>query len=158
MRVNECIEVQTTPEARFSIPPWFAEVVIVAQYLAMHGLFDAFGPQVRLVRGHFGKYEPLDFLALLIGYALSGERTLADFFDRLTPFAPAFMALFGRKCLPHRSSLSRFLARVDHPCLEAFRTLFEQFSFPEGWSAETIGGIGDRQGHRYIVFDVDATR
>ena len=29
----------------------------------------------------------------------------------------------------------------------------------QGWTPETpIGGIWDRQGHRYIVFDVDATR
>jgi hypothetical protein len=42
--------------------------------------------------------------------------------------------------------------------LEAFRTLFEQHSFAEGWTPETIGGIWDRQGRRYIVFDVDATR
>jgi hypothetical protein len=111
-----------------------------------------------LVRGHFGTYEPIDFLALLIGYAISGERTLADFFERLTPFGPAFMALFGRKSLPHRSSLSRFLADVDRPCVEAFRTLFEQSSFGEGWTPETIGGIFDRQGRRSIVFDVDATR
>jgi hypothetical protein len=51
---------------------------------------------------------------------------------RLAPFGSAFMALFGRASLPHRSSLSRFLADVDRPCLEAFRTLFEQFSFAEG--------------------------
>lgn len=41
---------------------------------------------------------------------------------------------------------------------EAFRTLFAQLSFPEGWTTETVGGIFDRQRHRYIVFDVDATR
>ena len=64
MRVNECIEVQTSPEARFSIPPWFAEVVIVAQYLATQGLFDVLGQQVRFVRGHFGKYEPLEFIEM----------------------------------------------------------------------------------------------
>jgi hypothetical protein len=74
-------------------------------------------------------YEPIDFLALLIGYARSFERTLSDFFERLVPFGTAFMALFGRNCLPHRSSLSRFLADVDRPCLESFRTLFEQSSF-----------------------------
>ena len=96
---------------------------------------------MRLVRGRFGTYEPIDFLALLIGYAMSGERTLSDFFERLAPFGTAFMALFGRKSLPHRSSLSRFLADVDRPCLEAFRTLFEQSSFAEGWTPETIGGI-----------------
>lgn len=27
-------------------------------------------------------YEPIDFLAALVGYAISGERTLADFFER----------------------------------------------------------------------------
>jgi hypothetical protein len=155
---NCCIEVQTSPEDRPSVPAWFAEVVIIVQHLAKKGLLDAFAQQVRLVRGRFGSYEPIDFLALLIGYAISGERTLSDFFERLAPFGPAFMALFGRQCLPHRSSLSRFLTDVDRPCLEAFRGLFEQSSFAEGWTNDSIGGIWDRQGRRYIVFDVDATR
>jgi hypothetical protein len=158
MTSNPCIEVQTFPEDRPSVPAWFAEVVIIVQHLATKGLLDAFAHQVRLVRGRFGNYEPIDFLALLIGYTVSGERTLAAFFERLTPFGSAFMALFGRRCLPHRSSLSRFLADVDLPCLETFRRLFEQDSFAEGWTSETIGGIWDRQGRRYIVFDVDATR
>ena len=155
---DSCIEVHTSPLDRPSVPAWFAEVVIVAGQLAKKELLDAFVHQVRLRRGRFGSYEPIDFLALLIGYAISGERTLADFFERLAPFGSAFMALFGRSSLPHRSSLSRFLADVDRPCLEAFRTLFEQSSFAEGWTSETIGGIWDRQGHRYLVFDVDATR
>src|SRR5438045_7007413 len=49
-------------------------------------VLSAFADQIRLVRGHFGHYEPIDFLALFIGYAVSGERTLADFFERLSPF------------------------------------------------------------------------
>lgn len=155
---NPCIEVQTTPEDRPSVPVWFAEVVIMVQHLATKGLLEAFAYQVRLVRGRFGTYEPIDFLALLVGYAISGERTLADFFERVAPFETAYMALFGRKYLPHRSSLSRFLADVDRPCLEAFRMLFQQQSFAQGWTSETIGGIFDRQGRRSIVFDVDATR
>ncbi len=72
---NPCIEIQTSPVDRFSVPEWFAEVVIVAQHLAMNELLEAFAHQVRLVRGRFGSYEPIDFLALLIGYAISGERT-----------------------------------------------------------------------------------
>jgi hypothetical protein len=155
---NPGIEVQTTSENRFAVPAWFAEVVIIAGYLEKKGLLEAFAHQVRLVRGRFGTYEPIDFLARLFGYAISGERTLSDFFERLEPFEPAFMALFGRRCLPHRSSLSRFLADVDRPCVEAFRALFEQQTFADGWTAETIGGIFDRQGRRYLVFDVDATR
>src|SRR5205807_5494805 len=104
------IEVHTSPEERPSVPAWFAEVVIVAQHLATKRLLDAFAHQVRLVRGRFGTYEPLDFLALLLGYAISGERTLSDFFERLAPFGSAYMALFGRRSLPHRATLSRFLA------------------------------------------------
>jgi hypothetical protein len=103
-------------------------------------------------------YEAINFLALLIGYARSFERTLSDFFERVAPFEMAFMALFGRRDLPHRSSLSRFLADVDRPCLDHFRRLFEQQRFVDGWTAETVGGIFDRQGRRHIVFDVDATR
>jgi hypothetical protein len=91
---------------------------------------------------------PIDFLVLLIGYAISGEGTLSDFFERLAPFGPAFMALFGRASLPHRSSLSRFLSDGDRPCLQAVRSLFEQDGFAEGWTPETIGGIWDRQGRR----------
>ena len=119
MLPNPCIEIQTAPDARPSVPPWFAEVVIMAQHLATNGLLDAFAHQVPLVRGRFGRYEPLDYLALLVGYAVSGERTLAEFFERLAPFASAFMALFGRSTLPHRSSLSRFLAAVDRPLLRS---------------------------------------
>lgn len=155
---NPCIEIHTMVEERPSVPAWFAEVVMVAGYLSEKGLLEAFASQIRLVRGRFGEYELLDFLAVLIGYALSGERTLADFFERVAPFGTAFMALFGRTELPHRSSLSRFLADVDRECLEAFRALFHQHALATGWTQETIGGIFDRQARRYMVFDIDATR
>ena len=72
---NPCIEVQTSRDERPSVPAWFAEVVMVAQHLTTTGLLDALVQQVRLVRGRFGSYEPIDFLALLFGYAISGERT-----------------------------------------------------------------------------------
>jgi hypothetical protein len=155
---NPCIEIHTTAEERPSVPPWFAEVVMVARYLTEKGLLEAFAQQIRLVRGRFGSYEPIDFLAPLIGYAVSGERTLANFFERVAPFGTAFMALFGRAELPHRSSLSRFLADVDRECLEASRTLFQKHALADGWTSETISGVWDRQDRRYIVFDVDATR
>ena len=76
---NQCIEVQTSPLERPSVPAWFAEVAILSQHLATTGLLEVFTQQIRLVRGHFGTYEPIDFLVLLIGYAISAERTLADF-------------------------------------------------------------------------------
>ena len=105
-----------------------------------------------------GHYEVIDFLAVLFGYAISGEPTLAAFFERLAPFAGPFMALFGRERLPHRSTLSRFLAAIDQPCLKALRTLFEQECFQHGFSQAHVGGLSDRQGRRLVIIDVDATR
>ncbi len=51
---------------------------------------------MRLARGRTGHYDVIDFVAVLLGYALSGESTLEAFFDHLQPFAGPFMALFGR--------------------------------------------------------------
>ena len=99
---RQCIEVQTSAVDRPSVPPWLAEVTILAQHLTAKGLLEAFAHQIRLVRGHFGYYEPIDFLVLLLGYAISGERTLADFFERLSPFGSAFMAL-DAACQPSPS-------------------------------------------------------
>jgi len=53
-------------------------------------------------------YAVIDFLAVLFGYAISGERTLEEFYQRLHPVAVPFMALFERERLPSRSALSRF--------------------------------------------------
>jgi len=64
----------------------------------------------------------IDFVA--VGYAISGERTLETFYERLQPFANAFMALFGRDRLPARSTLSRFLAALDQTPVETLRALF----------------------------------
>jgi hypothetical protein len=49
---------------------------------------------------------------MLLGYAISGERTLEMFYERVQPFANPFMALFGRDRLPARSTLPRFLAAL----------------------------------------------
>ena len=57
-------------------------------------------------------------------YAVSGERTLEEYYERLQPIAPAFMALFGRDRLSARSTLSRFLAALDQAPVEALRTVF----------------------------------
>lgn len=140
------VDIHTTAAPQPSIPPWFAETVLIASYLRSQGLLETLNAQVHLVRGRFGQYEALDFMALLFGYAISGERTLQAFFDRLRPFAEPFMALFERGTLPHRSTLSRFLADVDLSCLHAQRTAFATSSFVWGWTQETIGGLWDRSG------------
>ncbi|SRR6266851_3401454 len=58
-------------------------------------------------------YPVIDFLAVLFGYEILGERTLEEFYQRLQPFAVPFMALFERERLPSRSALSRFASGID---------------------------------------------
>src|SRR5260370_27198630 len=76
---------------------------------------------------------------------LSGDPTRLSIYEPLAPFASPFMALFGRDQLPHRSTLSRFLAALDQPTVEALRTLFHKDllarkPFP------SLGGLFDRTG------------
>jgi hypothetical protein len=68
---------------------------------------------VRFTRQRFGHYDVIDFLVVLFGYAISGERTLETFYEGLQPFAVPFMALFGRDHFPARSTLSRFLKELQ---------------------------------------------
>ena len=152
------ITIQTSPEEAPSIPPWFAEVVLLARFFSQHGYLAAISEQVRLARGRAGTSEVLDFVAVLLGYAASGEPTLQAFFERVQPFAQPFMALFGRNQLPARSTLARFLAAVDRPCLDALRRLFLHDRLQQGFIGDQMGGFFDAQGRRLLVFDIDGTR
>ena len=132
--------------------------MLLARYFSQQGYLDAISRQVRLARGRAGTFEVLDFVVVLLGYAVSGESTLEAFFDRLAPFAHLFMALFGRDQLPHRATLSRFLAAVDTPCRDALRHLFQDDLVQSGCAGEHLGGFLDCLGHHLVVFDVDGTR
>jgi hypothetical protein len=100
----------------------------------------------------------LDFLAVLFGYAVSSERTLEAFYERLLPWATPFMALFGRNRLPARSTLSRFLAALTPEPVEALRTLILSDLLARPLvKGEQPGGLWDRQGTHRLVFDVDGT-
>lgn len=51
---HPCLEVQTSEAPQAAVPPWFAETILLAQYLRTHRLLEAMATQVRLVRGRFG--------------------------------------------------------------------------------------------------------
>jgi len=116
--------IQTSAVSAPSTPSWFGEVALIAGYLRKHGVLSQINERVRFVRRRDVCYEVIDFLAVLFGYAISGERTLEAFYERLQPFAVPFMALFERDHLPARSTLSRFLAALTETPVEALRTLF----------------------------------
>ena len=116
--------IQTSSESVLATPPWFGEATLIVEHLRKQGVLSAICERVRFARRRFGHYEVIDFLAVLFGYAISGERTLQAFYEGLQPFAVPFMALFDRDQLPARSTLSRFLAALTQEPVEALRALF----------------------------------
>jgi hypothetical protein len=153
------ISIQTSEHSAPLPPPWFGEVVLIAAHLRKQGVFDAITQQVHFARRRFGRYEVIDFVAVLFGYAISGERTLEAFYETLLPFAEPFMALFGRDRLPARSTLSRFLTALTPEPVEALRTLFldDLLARPLGPERQ-IGELVDREAQPRLVFDIDGTR
>jgi hypothetical protein len=142
-----------------STPFWFGEVAVIAHALRRLDVLATIEERVRFARRRFGYYDLIDFVAVLLGYAISGERTLEAFYERVQPFAAPFMALFGRDRLPHRSTLSRFLAALNQAVVEALRTVFlEDLVARPLEKEEKTGGLWDRQGNQWMVFDVDGTR
>ena len=89
---------------------------------------------------------------------MSAEPTLLAFYERLIPFATPFMALFGRKSLPPRATLSRFLAALDQPTVEALRVVFEEDLVTRTAQTFAPGGRWDRLGSHWLVVDVDGTK
>jgi hypothetical protein len=153
------LHIQTASEAQFATPSWLGEVALVASHLQKQGILNKICERVRFARRRFGRYDVLDFLAVLFGYAISGERTLEAFYESVQPFAVPFMALFGRASLPAASTLSRFLAALPAEPVEALRTLFlEDLLARRLGTEESCTGLWDRQENRWLVFDIDGTR
>jgi len=153
------VTIQTSSESVASTPSWFGEVTVIAHFFNQLGVLAAIEEQVRFARRRFGHYDTIDFVAILLGYAISGERTLETFYEGVQPFATAFMALFGRERLPHRSPLSHFLSALDQAAVEALRTLFLNDLLARPLEKEEpTGGLWDREANHYLVFDVDGTR
>jgi hypothetical protein len=151
------VTIQITPKSVPSTPSWMGEVAAFAQVFTHTGILKAIQEQLRFARARFGQYDLIDFVAVLIGYTLSGEPTRLSFYERLAPEASPFMALFRRNQLPHRSTLSRFLAALDQASVEALRALF-QHDLLARKSFASPGGLFDRTGKQWMVVDVDGTR
>ncbi len=70
------------------------------------------------------------------------------------------MALFGRRCLPHRSrTLVARLSDVDRPCARSgSHALRAADVHAMGGHRKPLAASSRCQAHRSMVFDVDATR
>jgi hypothetical protein len=156
---NSAVTIQTSSQFMPSTPHWLGEVALLVHHLRKQGVLSAICERVRFARRRFGHYEVIDFVAVLFGYAISGERTLEAFYETLLPFAEPFMALFGRDRLPARSTLSRFLTALTPEPVEALRTLFLDDVLARPLSPERqTGELVDREAQPRLVFDIDGTR
>jgi hypothetical protein len=91
---------QITPESKPSTLSWMGEVTAFAQVLTHEGILAAIAEQVRFTRARFGRYETLDFVAVLLSYAVSGEPTLLAFYE----LAPSLNPL-PFSCRPHSADI-----------------------------------------------------
>ncbi len=73
------VSIQTSSQAAPLPPPWFGEVVLIIAHLRKQGVLDAITQRVRFARRRFRRDVVIDFVAVLFGYAISGERTLEAF-------------------------------------------------------------------------------
>ena len=105
------VHIQIAPESAPTTPCWFAEVAIMAEILKTYGLVKRIETKVRFARARFDHYELIDFVAVLIGYGVSGEATLKAFYERLAPFASPFMALLRIDTVP-----SGVVSVMPHNC------------------------------------------
>src|SRR5260370_9943172 len=102
---DSSVTIQTSSQSVPATPCWLGEVSLIAHYLRHQGVLALLEERVPFARRRFGHYDLIDFVAVLLGYAISGERTLETFYERVQPFANASIALVGRTRLPARSAL-----------------------------------------------------
>ncbi len=79
---DSSVTIQTSPQSVPSTTSWFGEVAIIAHYPTRQGVLSAIEEHVRFARRRFGHFEVIDFVTVLIGYVISGERTLETFAER----------------------------------------------------------------------------
>jgi hypothetical protein len=83
-----CMKLSTVSPSLFGHP-------LVASHFQKQGILNKRAERVRFARRRFGRYDTLDVVSVLFGYAISDERTLEAFYEGVHPFTSAFMALLG---------------------------------------------------------------
>ena len=152
------VSIQTSAQPQRTPPPWLAEAVLILQLARDSALLTKMQQTVRVPRGRMGTFEVCDFFLVLLLYAVSGERTLLALYAAMAPCLALLAALWSRKHIPARCTLSRFLSAVAVPATEALRQLLFEDLLTHGLSGERVGGLVDRTGARHVLFDIDGTR
>ncbi|MBP6833093.1 MAG: hypothetical protein KA978_20055, partial [Deltaproteobacteria bacterium] len=102
-------------------------------------------------------YVALDYLLVLLTFAVSDAPHLKALFAQLPPIASALAAVWDRATLPSRAALSRFLEAARPHHVRAFGAMLLDDLIDAGIPTEQAGGLFDRDGQRTLVFDDDGT-
>ena len=148
----------TTATSLRETPPWLAGALVVLRTIRV----SAFGwdrlRQFHVQRGRAGKYGPIDFIVVLLTFALAGAPDLKTLYGQfMGPTAAALSGIWLRSRLPSRSALSRFLAAVRPHHVTHLATWVLDDVIRAGLRDEAMGGLLDRDGQRTLVFDDDGT-
>lgn len=117
-------ELHASPDSHPTPPPWAAEAIVTLRAFWARWTLMPLSTQVRVARKRSGTFDVLDFVSVLLAYAASGATTLKAYYEQARPIEGALAGLWLRDKRPSRSALSRFLADVTAPPVEALRTLF----------------------------------
>jgi hypothetical protein len=158
------VRIQTSPESVASTPSWFGEVVLMAAHLRKQDVLSKISEGVRLRGGGSDTTRSSIFSRSSSGMPLVGNTPWKLSTSGSSPLRfPSWPS--GRERLPARSTLSRFLAALTEEPVEALRTLClddllsRPFPHNANDSNETQnGGMVDRTGNIWMVFDLDGTR
>jgi hypothetical protein len=113
---------------------------------------------LRVPRGRAGLFIGLDFVLMLLLYAVSAESSIQDFRRAADSVSTVLAGLWQRALMPSRYALSRFLKILPPQCVAAVEALFFQALLDHGLRGDLLGGIRDRDGQLTLCFDCDGTR
>jgi hypothetical protein len=121
---SAALHLSTSPAGERTPPSWLTEAILLLRVWWSRWTLLPLVEGVRLERGRAGTFELLDFVLVLLAYAVSGAPTLEDFYDQVQPGAASLMGVWMRHQMPSRSALSRALQSVTDKTVDALRALF----------------------------------
>jgi hypothetical protein len=71
---DSSVSIQTSSESVPCPPPWFGEVVLMIAHLQKRGVLAKISERVQFKRRRFGRYEMIDFLAILFTPSVANAR------------------------------------------------------------------------------------
>ena len=63
------LHIQVCTQSVPALPCWFGELTLIIHHVQRQGVLAEISEQVHFARRRFGRYELIDFVAVLFGYA-----------------------------------------------------------------------------------------